>query len=98
MTYGSGGEPIKLEGATQVVDAARRSGGVVLCFVPLEYESQLTKLPSIQTVVIGDNTRVALIVVRFTIDCQDRSFDLAGYALTPFGPDHAGPYGTAQTP
>jgi len=64
MTYGSGGEPIKLEGATQVVDAARRSGGVVLCFVPLEYESQLTKLPSIQTEVIGDNTRVALIVVR----------------------------------
>jgi len=37
---------------------------VVLCFVPLEYESQLTKLPSIQTEVIGDNTRAALIVVR----------------------------------
>ena len=64
MSYGSEGEPIKLEGATQVIDAARRNGGVVLCFVPLEYESQLTKLPSIQTEVIGDNTRAALIVVR----------------------------------
>lgn len=64
MSYGSKGEPIKLEGATQVVEAARRSGGLVLCFVPLEYESQLTKLPSIQTEVIGDNTRAALIVVR----------------------------------
>jgi hypothetical protein len=64
MSYGSEGEPIKLEGATQVMDAARRNGGVVLCFVPLEYESQLTSYPSIQTEVIGDNTRAALIVVR----------------------------------
>jgi len=64
MNYGSRGEPIKLEGATQVLDAARRNGGVVLCFVPLEYESQLTSYPSIQTEVIGDNTRAALIAVR----------------------------------
>jgi 4-amino-4-deoxy-L-arabinose transferase-like glycosyltransferase len=64
MSYGAGGEPIKLEGATQVIDAARRNGGVVLCFVPLEYESQLTSDPRIQTEVIGDNTRAALIAVR----------------------------------
>lgn len=64
MSYGSRGEPIKLEGATQVVDAARRNGGVVLCFVPLQYEAQLTSYPSIQTEVIGDNTRAALIAVR----------------------------------
>jgi 4-amino-4-deoxy-L-arabinose transferase-like glycosyltransferase len=64
MSYGPKGEPIKLEGATQVVDAARRNGGVVLCFVPLEYESQLTTLPSIQAEAIGDNTRAALIAVR----------------------------------
>jgi 4-amino-4-deoxy-L-arabinose transferase-like glycosyltransferase len=64
MSYGPRGEPIKLEGATQVVDAARRNGGVVLCFVPLEYESQLTSLPSVETEVIGDNTRAALIAVR----------------------------------
>jgi hypothetical protein len=64
MSYGPKGEPIKLEGAAQVVDAARRNGGVVLCFVPLEYESQLTSLPSVRTEVIGDNSRAALIAVR----------------------------------
>jgi 4-amino-4-deoxy-L-arabinose transferase-like glycosyltransferase len=64
MSYGSRGEPIKLEGATQVVDAARRNGGVVLCFVPLEYASQLTSYPSITTEMIGDNTRAALVAVR----------------------------------
>ena len=64
MSYGSRGEPIKLEGATQVVEMARRDGGVVLCFVPLEYVSQLTGYPSIETEVIGDNTRAALLVVR----------------------------------
>jgi len=64
MSYGSGGEPIKLQGAMQVIDAARRNGGLVLCFVPLEYESQLTAYPNIQTEMIGDNTRVALIAVR----------------------------------
>lgn len=64
MSYGSKGEPIKLEGAAQVIDAARRHGGAVLCFVPLEYESQLTTDPNIQTEVIGDNTRAALVLVR----------------------------------
>lgn len=64
MSYGSRGEPIKLEGATQVIDAARRNGGLVLCFVPLEYESQLTTFPNVQTEVIGDNTRAALVLVR----------------------------------
>lgn len=64
MSYGSKGEPIKLEGAAQVIDAARRNRGAVLCFVPLEYESQLTTDPNIQTEVIGDNTRAALVAVR----------------------------------
>lgn len=64
MSYGSKGEPIKLEGAGPVIDAARHNGGVVLCFVPLEYLHQLETTPSIQTEVIGDNTRAALVVVR----------------------------------
>ncbi len=33
LDYGPDGEPIKLEGVNQVADAARHSGGVVLCFV-----------------------------------------------------------------
>lgn len=64
MSYGSRGEPIKLEGAGPVIDVARRNSGVVLCFVPLEYLHQLESTPSIQTEVIGDNTRAALVVVR----------------------------------
>jgi len=34
MTYQSDGEPVKLEGVAQVAEAARRNGGLVLCFVP----------------------------------------------------------------
>jgi len=64
MPYGSRGEPIKLEEVAAVVDAAQRNGGVVLCFVPKQYVSQLTNDPNIQTEVIGDNTRAALVVVR----------------------------------
>ena len=64
MSYGSRGEPIKLEGGAQVIDAARRNGGVVLCFVPLEYMPQLTESPNIETEMIGDNARAALLLVR----------------------------------
>ena len=64
MMYGTDGEPVKLEGVTQVADAARRNGGVVLCFVPKEYEAQLTSYPSIQAEVIADNGRVSLVAVR----------------------------------
>jgi 4-amino-4-deoxy-L-arabinose transferase-like glycosyltransferase len=64
MPYGSRGEPIKLEEVAAVIDAARRNGGSVLCFVPLQYVSQLTSDPGIQAEVIGDNTRAALVLVR----------------------------------
>src|SRR5262249_36105932 len=42
LAYRSDGEPVKLEGAMQVIDEARKRNGPVLCFVPLEYVSQLT--------------------------------------------------------
>ena len=64
MTYAPDGEPVKLEGVIQVADIARRNGGPILCFVPKEYETQLTSYPSIQTEVIGDNGRVSLVAVR----------------------------------
>jgi 4-amino-4-deoxy-L-arabinose transferase-like glycosyltransferase len=64
MPYGSRGEPIKLEEVAAVIDAARRHGGSVLCFVPLQYVSQLTGDPGLQTEMIGDNTRAALVLVR----------------------------------
>jgi 4-amino-4-deoxy-L-arabinose transferase-like glycosyltransferase len=64
MMYLPDGEPVKLEGVAQVADAARHSGGLVLCFVPKEYEAQLTSYPTIQTEVIANNGRVSLVVVR----------------------------------
>jgi 4-amino-4-deoxy-L-arabinose transferase-like glycosyltransferase len=64
MSYGSDGEPVKFEGVAQVIEAARRNGGVVLCFVPLEFESQLTSYQNAQSEVIADNGRVALLAVR----------------------------------
>lgn len=64
MVYGADGEPVKLEGVAQVADAARHSGGLVLCFVPREYEAQLTSYPNIQTEAIANNGRVSLVAVR----------------------------------
>jgi 4-amino-4-deoxy-L-arabinose transferase-like glycosyltransferase len=64
MTYGSEGEPVKLEGVVQVVDAARQNGGLVLCFVPNQYEVQLTSYANARTEVIADNGRVTLVAVR----------------------------------
>lgn len=64
MMYGPDGEPVKFEGVAQVADAARHNGGLVLCFVPREYEPQLTSYQSIQAEVIANNGRVALMVVR----------------------------------
>ncbi|MDX6383972.1 MAG: hypothetical protein QOK48_1545 [Blastocatellia bacterium] len=64
MTYGSDGEPVKLEGVVQVVDAARQNGGLVLCFVPKQYEVQLTSYANARTEVIADNGRVTLVAVR----------------------------------
>ena len=64
LDYGPDGEPIKLEGVTQVADAAHRNRGLVLCFVPTEYESQLTSYQKIQAEVVGNNGRVSLVIVR----------------------------------
>ena len=65
IAYGSDGEPVKLEAVVQVIEAARRNNGSVLCFIPVEYESQLTAAQGLQPEVIGDNGRVALVLVRY---------------------------------
>ena len=44
LTYQVDGDPVKFEGVMQVVEAAQRNNGVVLCLVPLQFESQLTSL------------------------------------------------------
>ena len=64
IAYGSDGEPIKFEDASQILEAARGHGGTVLCFVPLELQSQLASVPQADFEVIGDNGQTALVVVR----------------------------------
>ncbi|HBB96853.1 MAG TPA: hypothetical protein DC054_15855 [Blastocatellia bacterium] len=64
IKYGSDGEPVKFEGSTQVIEAAQRNGGSVLCLVPIEYEAQLTTLKQANSEIIGDNGRVALVLVK----------------------------------
>jgi 4-amino-4-deoxy-L-arabinose transferase-like glycosyltransferase len=64
LVYGSDGEPIKFEGAHDVIESTRRAGGLTLCFVPVEYESQLTSYPGVHTEILGNNGRVSLMVVR----------------------------------
>jgi 4-amino-4-deoxy-L-arabinose transferase-like glycosyltransferase len=64
LVYGSDGEPVKFEGANDVVESTRRAGGLTLCFVPIEYQSQLTSYPDVRTEVLGDNGQVSLLVVR----------------------------------
>jgi 4-amino-4-deoxy-L-arabinose transferase-like glycosyltransferase len=63
IAYGSDGEPIKFEGLPEVLDAARRNGGTVLCFVPAELEPQLVAARQASFEVIGDNGKVALVLV-----------------------------------
>lgn len=58
------GEPLKFEGAFQVEDAARRSGGPVLVIVPLKHAWQLTTDNALTVEVIGDNGALSLIAVR----------------------------------
>ena len=63
MIYGNDGEPAKLEGANQVVDAARENGGRVLCLVSTRYRAQLMSLPNAQTEIVADDGHLSLIAV-----------------------------------
>jgi 4-amino-4-deoxy-L-arabinose transferase-like glycosyltransferase len=64
ISYGPDGEPVKFEGAGQVIDAARRNHGMVLCFVPANLVSQLSTLPQLNVEMIGDNGRAALVLAQ----------------------------------
>ena len=64
ITYGSDGEPVKFEGAGQVIEAARKSGGSILCLVPVQFEGQLTTSERVNSEILADNGRVALILVK----------------------------------
>jgi 4-amino-4-deoxy-L-arabinose transferase-like glycosyltransferase len=64
LLYDKQGEPVKFEGASQVLERARALGETVLVFVPVEYLDQLTQHTQLATETIGNNEAVALVAVR----------------------------------
>lgn len=64
LAYDERGEPLKLEGADEVAEFARRSGGRALVFVPVKNAAQLGAEPGMESSYIGDNGGVALFLVR----------------------------------
>ncbi len=64
ISYNPRGEPIKLEGVTEVVEAARRAQSPILVIVPKKYESQVSQSPLLQAEAVADNGAVILFAVR----------------------------------
>jgi 4-amino-4-deoxy-L-arabinose transferase-like glycosyltransferase len=64
LTYRPDGELKMLEGVQEVADAARRNGGVVLCLVPMEYETKLFQYQVLQSEELANNGKVGLVLTR----------------------------------
>ena len=64
LGYRPDGEPFRFDGADEVADAVRRTGGTALVFVPTKWEKQLTDYSAIQTELIGSNGVLTLAAVR----------------------------------
>jgi 4-amino-4-deoxy-L-arabinose transferase-like glycosyltransferase len=64
LVYQPDGEPVKFEGPRDVAEFARNAGGIVLCFVPLEFESQLKNYSGIESELVGSNGNVSLWAVK----------------------------------
>jgi hypothetical protein len=64
VIYGADGEPIMYEKPGDVIEECRRRNEVLLTFVAIEEVKQLTETPSVQTEVIGNNGRFAIVAVR----------------------------------
>ena len=61
VVYGVEGEPVRFEGALDILDAAKRNAAPILAIVPVEYKYQLTGLSDARVEVIGDNGKLALV-------------------------------------
>jgi hypothetical protein len=63
VVYAPSGEPVRFEGALDVLEAARSNRDPILVTVPIEYIYQLTGLQSARIEVVGNNGRLALVGV-----------------------------------
>jgi 4-amino-4-deoxy-L-arabinose transferase-like glycosyltransferase len=64
ISYGPDGEPVIYESPAQVIDEGRRRGEVLLVFVPVQEVNKFSGLPWVETDVIGNNGRFAMVAVR----------------------------------
>jgi 4-amino-4-deoxy-L-arabinose transferase-like glycosyltransferase len=64
VLYGPGGEPVIHEGPSQVIAEAQTRKDVFLVFVPLKELNQLTGTAALQTNVLGNNGRFAIVAVQ----------------------------------
>ncbi|HEX8845225.1 MAG TPA: glycosyltransferase family 39 protein [Pyrinomonadaceae bacterium] len=64
LGYMPDGEPYRFDGADEVKEAARQSGGSALVFVPTKWENQLTEYKDIETEIIGSNGVLTLAAIR----------------------------------
>jgi 4-amino-4-deoxy-L-arabinose transferase-like glycosyltransferase len=61
IVYAPDGEPVRFEGASDALEAAKASGQAVLVIVPIENINQLEDLTSAKIDVIGNNGKLALV-------------------------------------
>ena len=64
IMYGPDGDVVWFQTVAEVVEAARRNQGSVLCIVPVEYQYQVINNRQMQTEVIADDGYLALLGVR----------------------------------
>jgi 4-amino-4-deoxy-L-arabinose transferase-like glycosyltransferase len=63
LVYGPEGQPVKFEGADEVLQLARNRAEPVLVLVPVEHANQLTGLSSAKTDVLADNGVLAIVAL-----------------------------------
>jgi len=64
LAYDAGGEPLKFEGAFEVVEAAHQKRERVLVVVPVRFVGQLTGLSDAEVEVIAANSEFAIVAVK----------------------------------
>lgn len=64
LGYRPDGEPFRFDGANELADAARESGGLALVLIPDEWEKQLTDYSALQTEKLDSNGTLSLFVIR----------------------------------
>jgi 4-amino-4-deoxy-L-arabinose transferase-like glycosyltransferase len=63
LAYDAAGEPLKLEGAFEVLKVALQRREPILVIVPVRYVDQLTSLPQANSLIIADNGELAIVAV-----------------------------------